>query len=147
MSLYDDNDSDDIMNGGSYITKHSFGGEVYNFRNSNGISYGYVMTNSETINLKSHKKNLVASEKERRFQAQSDLMAKKNVEERAIKRRVRYYEDLEYTCISVEKENKDWDLEVSRGNARLLVEVKGVSQSYISVLLSKNEYKKMQENQ
>lgn len=275
MSFYDGIDTDGIVNGGSYIAEHGFGGEVYNFRNSNGVNYGYVMTKTGTIDLKrinlghevdrdviediicvfvatcpkggrrivgwfqnadiysqyqyylgddrpiiirqedwntaseqvgyfalaqnkdvvlltedermsapevpsgkggfgqsnvwyadsdigiefreevykfislynNRKKNTATSEKERCSRSQSELVAKKNVEERAIKRTWEYYESLGYACTSVEKENKGWDLEVSRGRTRLLVEVKGLSQSYIYVMLSRNEYQKMKANQ
>ncbi len=274
MSFYDGIDTDGIVNGGSYITEHGFGGEVYNFRNSNGVNYGYVMTRTGTIDLKrinlghavdrdvienvicvfvatfpkggrrivgwyqnadiysqyqyyleddrpiiisqedwdtasdqvgyfalaqnkdvvlltedermcapevpsgkggfgqsnvwyadsdigiefreevskfislynTRKKITASSEKKRCSRSQRELMAKKNVEERAIKRTREYYESLGYDCISVEKENKGWDLEVSRGHTRLLVEVKGLAQSYISVMLSPNEYQKMKSN-
>ena len=275
MSFYNGIDTDGIVNGGSYIAENGFGGEVYNFRNSRGVNYGYVMTRSGTINLKrinlghevdeniikdvlcvfvatypkggrrivgwyqnadiysqyqyyleedrpimirqddwddvseqvgyfalsknkdvvlltederisapevpsgkggfgqsnvwyadsdigikfrqevsrfisvynKHKQNAVTSEKVRRSRSQSELAAKKNVEEKAIKLTWEYYENLGYACNSVEKENKGWDLEVSKGLTRLLVEVKGLSQSYISVLLSPNEYQNMKANQ
>lgn len=274
MSLYNGVDNDSIVNGGSYISKNNFGGEVYNFKNNDGSCYGYVMTKSGTINLKrinnwqeivgdvlkdvicvfvathpkggrkivgwyqnadiysqyqyyqgndrpiktnqedwddesnqvgyyakAEYKNVVlltedermsapevptgkdgfgqsnvwyantdvgtafikevsqyisqynvlkvkkkTNEEGRRNRSKINLNEKKKVEERAIKRTKEYYENLGYTYTSVEEENKGWDLEVEKGHTKLLVEVKGLSQSFISVMLSRNEYEKMKLN-
>lgn len=76
----------------------------------------------------------------------SSMEVKKKVEEIAIVQTSRYFENLGYVCKSVEVENKGWDLECSLGKTNLLVEVKGLSQPDISVLLTRNEYLKMGEN-
>jgi hypothetical protein len=274
MSAYDGIGTDKIVHGGAYIDKHGFGGEVYNFRNSDGKRYGYVMTNSGTLNLKrinldlqfdsdvienvtcvfvathpmggrrivgwyqnaniySHyqlyfgndrkimtsqedwgsdsnqvgyfssalssdvvlltederldtpevpagkggfgqsnvwyadsdagidfrhtvmefisdykkrKSKEAVAEQERQIKSNVDVAAKKKVELVAIKRTREYFENLGYVCRSVELENLGWDLEFTKGNVKLFVEVKGLSQSYISVLLSRNEYEKMRDN-
>ena len=274
MSLYDGIGTDEIVHGGAYIEKHGFGGEVYNFRNSGGKNYGYVMTKSGTLNLSridfgqepvgnviknvtcvfvathpmggrrivgwygnasiyscyqdypgndreimtsqedwSSDSNQVgyfafaqngnvilltederlnapvvpngkggfgqsnvwyadsgigiefrrktiefiseyerkiskeaASEQKRDIQSSVDATAKKKVEEVAVKRTREYFEDLGYVCKSVESENLGWDLEFTKGNVKFFVEVKGLSQSYISVMLSRNEYEKMRDN-
>ena len=86
------------------------------------------------------------AEQERNNQSKVDVAAKKKVEMAAIKRTREYFEDLGYVCKSVESEKLGWDLEFTKGNVKLLVEVKGLAQSYISVMLSRNEYKKMREN-
>lgn len=85
-------------------------------------------------------------EEGRRNRSKINLNEKKKVEERAIKCTKEYYENLGYTCTSVEEDNKGWDLEVEKGHTKLLVEVKGLSQSFISVMLSRNEYEKMKFN-
>ncbi len=274
MSAYDGIGTDKIVHGGTYIDKHGFGGEVYNFRNSDGKNYGYVMTKSGTLNLKrinleqqfdsdvienvtcvfvathpiggrcivgwyqnasiyfryqlylgndrkimtgqedwdsdsnqvgyfssaqnsdvvlltederldtpevpagkggfgqsnvwyadsdvgidfrstvnefildykKRKSKEVVAEQERQIKSHVDLAAKKKVEWVAIKRTREYFENLGYICRSVESENLGWDLEFTKGNVKLFVEVKGLSQSYISVLLSINEYEKMRDN-
>lgn len=48
---YDGIEIERIVNGGLYVNEHGFGGEVYNFRNSNGYNYGFVETNGCMINL------------------------------------------------------------------------------------------------
>lgn len=274
MSLYDGVGVDGIVNGGSYIDKHGFGGETYNFRNCNGTNYGYVMTRSHALDLlkinlgeeldepairnavcvfvATHPRggrrivgwyqnaNIYAQyqtyrgddrpimispedwgedsdqvgyyvsaqvqdvvlltedertsapkipsgkggfgqsnvwyadsdigiqfrqqvekfitkytmenqkaktdEQKRHVRGHSDLEAKKKVEIAAIERVREHYESLGYQCKSVEKENKGWDLEVSKGHILLQVEVKGLAQSHISVMLSQNEYQMMKSN-
>lgn len=274
MSLYDGIGTDEIVHGGIYIEKYGFGGEVYNFRNSRGKNYGYVMTKSDTLNLnridseygsasdvignvtcvfvathpmggrrivgwyrnanvfscyqiyhgndrkimirqedwdfdsdqvgyfvntnnddvillpederlnapqvptgkggfgqsnvwyadsdigfefrrkaiefisdyESKESKEGVAEQERYIQSKVDVAAKKKVEATAIKFTREYFEELGYICKSVESENLGWDLEFTKGNFKLLVEVKGLAQSYISVMLSRNEYKKMREN-
>jgi hypothetical protein len=269
MPSYDGVDNEEIINGGSYITEHGFGGEVYNFRNSGGRSYGYVMTQSNSLNLarinfgkkvngdmlenvlcvfvathpkggrkivgwyrnakvyaeyqeylgvdreiktayedwndsqvgyyavadnknvtllteedrlgtpefpkgkggigrsnvwyadseigyefrqkvidfiKEHEKKatkLAEIEYKRKRQSKVDVESKKKVEEIAIKQTIEYYADYGFSCKRVDKENLGWDLEFSKGKVKLLVEVKGLSQSYISVQLTRNEYEKM----
>ena len=86
------------------------------------------------------------AEHRREERGRTDVTLKKKVEETAIKRTREYYENLGYTYKSVESENLGWDLEFCKGNVKLLVEVKGLSQSYISVMLSRNEYEKMRDN-
>ncbi len=274
MSSYDGIGTDEIIHGGAYIDKHGFGGEVYNFRDSNGMNYGYVMTKSGKLALKrinleqefdsdviknvvcvfvarhplggrrivgwyenanvhsnyqfysgddrvimtnqedwpfgskqvgyftlaensnvvlltederlatpeipsgkggfgqsnvwyadsdigiefrykvaeyiskyrKQKLEVKVSEQKRYTKSQVDLVEKRKVEEVAIKRTREYFEALDYVCKSVESENTGWDLEFTNGSIKLLVEVKGLSQSYISVMLSRNEYQKMCEN-
>ena len=87
-----------------------------------------------------------ASEQERDVQSRVDAEAKKKVEEVAIKQTRKCFRDLGYVCKSVKSENLGWDLEFTKGNVKLFVEVKGLAQSYISVMLSRNEYEKMRDN-
>jgi hypothetical protein len=51
MSSYDGAGADSISDGGAYVKEKGFGGEVYNFRNSGGKNYGYVMTKAHSLNL------------------------------------------------------------------------------------------------
>lgn len=50
MARYDGPDT--IMGGGSFVTKNGVGGEVFNFKPSRGVCYGYVSTRGEAgVNL------------------------------------------------------------------------------------------------
>jgi len=53
---------------------------------------------------------------------------------------VKYFEGIGYTVESVEKDNVGWDLEATLGKKKLLIEVKGLSGSGLSVELTPNEY-------
>jgi len=72
---------------------------------------------------------------------QSDPMLRAKVESAAIARVIAHY--AEYDCVSVERENKGWDLELTRGRVTLLVEVKGNSGDSGAVELTPNEYAAM----
>ena len=63
------------------------------------------------------------------------------VEKAAIEHVTNYYSG--YVCESVERDNKGWDLEVTRGAVHLFVEVKGCSGDATRVELTPNEYKAM----
>ena len=80
----------------------------------------------------------------RKRKAKVDVEANKKVEETAINRTIEYYESHGFTCVSVEEKNRGWDLECAKGKVKLFVEVKGLSQSDISVFLTPREYKMMQ---
>lgn len=86
------------------------------------------------------------AERIREAQSQDDAAMKKAVEKAAITRAIEYFENLGYASKSVEAENLGWDLEFTKEKIKLLVEVKGLSQSRISVMLSRNEYEKMREH-
>jgi len=68
------------------------------------------------------------------------------VEKAAIKLAWKYYEDLGYNLVSVEKDNVGWDLEASQNKTKLRIEVKGLSGKTPSIELSPNEYKAWSEN-
>ena len=72
---------------------------------------------------------------------QSDPLLRAKVETAAIKCVRDYYEA--YKCVSVESDNKGWDLEFTRGAVNLLVEVKGCSGDAGQVELTPNEYAAM----
>ena len=72
---------------------------------------------------------------------QSDPDRRVKVEKAAIDCVTKHYEG--YSCMSVERDNKGWDLEISRGAVHLLVEVKGCSGDAAVVELTPNEYKAM----
>lgn len=63
------------------------------------------------------------------------------VEKAAVNLVWKYYEELGYKLISVEKDNVGWDLEASQHKTKLRIEVKGLSGSSPHVELSPNEFK------
>lgn len=72
-----------------------------------------------------------------------DVDAKIAVEKAAVSAVTLYYMQHGYKIISVDGENKGWDLEATKGKSFLRIEVKGLAGSRISVHISKNEYSKM----
>ncbi len=72
---------------------------------------------------------------------QSDPVQRIKVEKAAIECVIEHYKN--YECVSVERENKGWDLEFTRGSVHLLVEVKGCSGHAAQVELTPNEYDAM----
>lgn len=74
----------------------------------------------------------------------SDTEHRKEVEQAAVDYVCKQYKELGYSVVSVESENKGWDLEAGRDGLRLLIEVKGLSGSELAVRLSPNEYQMMQ---
>ena len=74
---------------------------------------------------------------------QSDPLLRAKVEKAAIEHVTRHYSG--YECQSVERENKGWDLEFTRGARKLLVEVKGCSGDLGHVELTPNEYRAMRD--
>lgn len=66
------------------------------------------------------------------------------VEEKAIAFARKYYEEKNYTVKSVEKLNRGWDLEATRDNRTLHIEVKGLSGVQCAIKLTANEYKAFQ---
>ena len=74
---------------------------------------------------------------------QLDPARRAEVERAAVDCVIAYYEAHGFECDSVEADNKGWDLEVTRGAVRLLVEVKGCSGDSRQVELTPNEYSAM----
>ena len=72
---------------------------------------------------------------------QPDPERRKMVEDAAIRHVIEHYRA--YDCVSVERENKGWDLEFTRESVKLLVEVKGSSGHGGYVELTPNEFKAM----
>jgi hypothetical protein len=66
------------------------------------------------------------------------------VELAAVARVQQYYEALNYSVTSVEKDNCGWDLEISAESVLLRVEVKGLSGGEALVQLTANEYQAFQ---
>lgn len=66
---------------------------------------------------------------------------KASIEDVAIKLTREDYKKRHYTVTPVENENKGWDLEASRKNENLRLEVKGLSGRNISIQLTPNEYR------
>ena len=74
-----------------------------------------------------------------------DTEKKRAVEDAAIRSARQYYENHGYEVISVEKENKGWDLEChENGKVRFAVEVKGLSGGDIRIELTPNEFRASQ---
>ncbi|WP_321415463.1 DUF3883 domain-containing protein [uncultured Desulfobacter sp.] len=76
-------------------------------------------------------------------QISTDPIKKQEVEELAINKAIEYYKQRQYKVRSVEKDNLGWDLEATNETEKLLIEVKGLSQSQIAVELTANEYESM----
>ena len=74
---------------------------------------------------------------------QLDPARRARVERAAVDCVIAHYEAHGFECDSVEADNKGWDLEVTRGAVRLLVEVKGCSGDSRQVELTPNEYAAM----
>lgn len=74
---------------------------------------------------------------------QVDPVLRAKVERAAIERCVAHYEGQGYECVRVERENRGWDLEFTRGDVTLLVEVKGCSGEARAIELTPNEYAAM----
>ncbi|MBL4783634.1 MAG: DUF3883 domain-containing protein [Porticoccaceae bacterium] len=62
------------------------------------------------------------------------------VEKSAIKTTTKYFQNIGYTVDSVEKDNVGWDLEAVSKKNKLVIEVKGLSGTAVTVGLSPNEY-------
>ena len=77
---------------------------------------------------------------------QADPLLRQCVERAAVKVTVDYYKGLGYAVDSVENDNVGWDLEAVCEGSKLLIEVKGLSGSDLSVELTPNEYEKMKLN-
>lgn len=69
--------------------------------------------------------------------------AKSAVEKVAVECVTEHYQSLGYSVKSVEKENKGWDLNATKNNFSLKVEVKGLAGEKLSVHITRNEFEKM----
>lgn len=66
------------------------------------------------------------------------------IEQAAISATVSHFTKEGYSVVSVEKDNRGWDLEAVKGRDRLLLEVKGHIGNVIQFELTPNEYSKLQ---
>lgn len=73
---------------------------------------------------------------------QQDIEKRKKVELAAMNAAVEYYENQGCDVVWVDKLNCGWDLDVTKGNRKLNVEVKGLSVNMGSIELTPNEYSK-----
>lgn len=89
----------------------------------------------------------VIKENNRKLEAKRDIERMRKVELIAVEETFKHYENMGYIGYSVESENKGWDLEFKKDQSIIYVEVKGLSSSYISINLSRNEYEKMEQHQ
>lgn len=74
---------------------------------------------------------------------QIDPLLRQRVERAAVEKTVNYYKGRGYIVDSVENDNAGWDLEAVYEGSKLLIEVKGLSGSDLSVELTPNEYEQM----
>ena len=74
---------------------------------------------------------------------QCDPGLRAKVEKAAVRHVIDHWPYPGYECVSVESDNKGWDLEFTRGARTLLVEVKGRSGDIAQVELTPNEYAAM----
>lgn len=72
-----------------------------------------------------------------------DVELRKQIEVAAMERVVDYFSNKGFNCEYVHKENKGWDIEISKGNKLYQVEVKGTQHDFSTVELTPNEYKMM----
>ena len=77
---------------------------------------------------------------------QHDVLKRQRVEQAAIVLVSDHYRELGYEVVSVERDNVGWDLEATLDSRKLLLEVKGLSGTNLSVELTPNEYAKMKEH-
>ena len=103
--------------------------EITAFRNQI-LKYINEYDQARAIARCSHKKN-------------NDAELKKEIENIAVRIVTEYYSKIGYLVKSVEKDNVGWDLEITHNKITLKVEVKGTSSKDISVILTSNEYSKM----
>ncbi len=79
-------------------------------------------------------------------ESNSNSKLHKDIEQQAIKNCTDHYENMGYEVISVEADNMGWDLEVTKDQKTLYVEVKGRGNKQYIAQLSENEYEKMQQH-
>lgn len=71
---------------------------------------------------------------------QADPELRKRIEKAAVARVRKHYEDLGYRVVSREVEGVGWDLDASKGDLELCIEVKGVHGSKLGCEVTHNEY-------
>lgn len=92
------------------------------------------------VNHKLQKKKFLLS-----LPRQSDLEQRQKIERTAMEVTTRWYEEHAYKVNRVHKQNLGWDLQASlKSEKPLLLEVKGLSRSEITIELTPNEYAQMQ---
>lgn len=76
---------------------------------------------------------------------QMDVLKRVKIEQAAIEFTKEYYVNSGYSVVSVEEDNKGWDLQATRNRRTIFIEVKGLSMDEIRAELTPNEYTKMKE--
>lgn len=79
----------------------------------------------------------------KRMSRQTDVEARKKVEEIAVREVSREYSDRGFSVTSVESQNLGWDLEAVFNKTELKIEVKGLSGREVSVEITRNEFEGM----
>jgi hypothetical protein len=100
----------------------------------------------EVANFKTSKKIINLAKNHDSTARQSDLFRKQKIEKRAISLTIQYYENLGYTVNSVEKDNVGWDLEARQERKFLRLEVKGLSGNALSIEMTPNEFRMLNEH-
>ncbi|PXX98779.1 hypothetical protein DF185_15485 [Marinifilum breve] len=98
------------------------------------------------IKFKEKEENVNKLKKINFLSRQQDVLKKQLVEQIAINYVLDHFEELNYTIISKERDNVGWDLEATKGDVTLYIEVKGLSGKEVSFELTPNEYMKSKEN-
>lgn len=80
------------------------------------------------------------------FDRKSNEKKTKKTERIAIDEVTKHFLKKNFKIENFEKSNLGWDLEASKDDETLLLEVKGIAKNFNSIFLSENEYKKMIEN-
>ncbi|MBF6650212.1 protein NO VEIN domain-containing protein [Methylobacter sp. BlB1] len=95
---------------------------------------------------KGHSATKTPTQKKAGWSAAPDKDRVIQIELAAISATSAYFEKEGYKVISVEKDNRGWDLEVSKNGEYLLIEVKGHIGNVIQFELTPNEYAQLQIN-
>ena len=77
------------------------------------------------------------------FNKKENEKKSKKTENTAVKDIIKHFTDQDFKVKRVEKDNCGWDLEATKLNETLLLEVKGLSGKFYTVNLSENEYQKL----
>lgn len=96
----------------------------------------YISTGKTVKNIRNKKGNRDSSPNKKEILA---------IERAAVEKTWQFYEKQGYSLSSVEADNVGWDLEASKGEEMLLLEVKGHKGNVIQFELTSNEYGQLQD--
>ena len=105
-----------------------------------------IKTRQEISKYISYYSATVGTKKKSKNKGHVDVGSREKIEKAAIDYVTATYKSKGYSVVSVEEENKGWDLEATKGKEVLKIEVKGRYFADVTALLSVNEFTKMKEN-